>query len=412
MPLTDTQIKQAKPGDKDLWLTDAHGLRLLIKPNGSKYWRLKYRYLGKQKTLAVGVYPAVSLKQARQRVTEAKQLLADGQDPSAQKRVEKYQARANVERSFAAVAEEWWHHQKGTWTEDHAGRVWTRLRDNTFPRIGQRPIADIHPQDVISIIREIEARDAPDVAQRVLQDIGRVCRYAVQVGKLTHNPATELSDILKGRKTSHRASLPREELPAFLRELDSYQDRGRQLTQLAIKLLVLTFVRPGELRAARWDEFDIESSIWRIPGERMKMGTDHLVPLSRQALEVLEEIRAISGQYELLFPSERERARPMSDNTMRRAIFKMGWDGTQAGKSKANPHGFRATASSLLNESGFNPDAIERQLSHMERNGVRAAYLHHARYMEIRKEMMQWWADYLDDAKGGGKVIPIFAQQR
>ena len=412
MPLTDTQIKQAKPGDKDLWLTDAHGLRLLIKPNGSKYWRLKYRYLGKQKTLAVGVYPAVSLKQARQRVTEAKQLLAEGQDPSAQKRVEKYQARANVERSFAAVAEEWWHHQKGTWTEDHAGRVWTRLRDNTFPRIGQRPIADIHPQDVISIIREIEGRDAPDVAQRVLQDIGRVCRYAVQVGKLTHNPATELSDILKGRKTSHRASLPREELPAFLRELDSYQARGRQLTQLAIKLLVLTFVRPGELRAARWDEFDIESSIWRIPGERMKMGTDHLVPLSRQALAVLEEIRAISGQYELLFPSERERARPMSDNTMRRAIFKMGWDGTQEGKSKANPHGFRATASSLLNESGFNPDAIERQLSHMERNGVRAAYLHHARYLDERTQMMQWWADYLDDAKGGGKVIPIFAQQR
>ncbi|WP_323845305.1 tyrosine-type recombinase/integrase [Microbulbifer magnicolonia] len=412
MPLTDTQIKQAKPGDKDQWLTDGQGLRLLIKPNGAKYWRLKYRYLGKQKTLAVGVYPSVSLKQARQKVAEAKQLLEEGKDPSQQKRVEKHQARANVERSFAAVAEEWWNHQKGTWTEDHAGRVWTRLRDNTFQRIGQRPIADLHPQDVIAIVRDIEGREAMDVAQRVLQDIRRVCRYAVQVGKLTHNPAIELSDILKGRKTSHRASLPREELPAFLRELDLYQERGRQLTKLAIQLLILTFVRPGELRGARWDEFDLEAAAWRIPGERMKMGTDHIVPLSRQALTVLEHIRAISGQYELLFPSERERARPMSDNTMRRAIFKMGWDGTQEAKSKANPHGFRATASSILNETGFNPDAIERQLSHMERNGVRAAYTHHARYLDERTQMMQWWADYLDEMRGTGKVIPIFAQQR
>ncbi|WP_444882646.1 tyrosine-type recombinase/integrase [Microbulbifer sp. PSTR4-B] len=411
MALTDAQIKQAKPSDKDQWLTDGQGLRLLIKPTGSKYWRLKYRFQGKQKTLALGVYPSVSLKQARQKVAEAKQLLADDRDPSAQKRVEKHQARVSIDRSFAAVAEEWWNHQKGTWTEDHANRVWTRLRDNTFPRIGQRPIADLQPQDVIAIVRDIEERDAMDVAQRVLQDIRRVCRYAVQVGKLTHNPAIELTGILRGRKSSHRASLPREELPRFLKELDLYQERGRILTKLAIQLLILTFVRPGELRCARWEEFDFESALWRIPGERMKMGTDHIVPLSSQALAALEELKSLTGQYSLLFPSERERARPMSDNTMRRAIFKMGWDGSQEGRSKANPHGFRATASSILNETGFNPDAIERQLSHMERNGVRAAYTHHARYMDERKEMMQWWANYLDEMRGSGKVVPIFAKQ-
>ncbi|WP_444889489.1 tyrosine-type recombinase/integrase [Microbulbifer sp. DLAB2-AA] len=411
MALTDTQIKQAKPSDKDQWLTDQQGLRLLVKPNGSKYWRLKYRFKGRQKTLALGVYPSVSLKQARQKLAEAKQLLEEGRDPSVQKRVEKHQTRVNIDQSFAAVAEEWWNHQKGTWTEDHANRVWTRLRDNTFLRIGQRPIADLHPQDVIAIVRDIEERDAMDVAQRVLQDIRRVCRYAVQVGKLTHNPAIELTGILRGRKSNHRASLPREELPGFLKELDLYQKRGRILTKLAIQLLILTFVRPGELRCARWEEFDFESALWRIPGDRMKMGTDHIVPLSSQALAALEELKSLTGQYSLLFPSERERAKPMSDNTMRRAIFKMGWDGSQEGKSKANPHGFRATASSILNETGFNPDAIERQLSHMERNGVRAAYTHHARYMDERKEMMQWWANYLDEMRGSGKVVPIFAKQ-
>ncbi|QFT56228.1 Prophage CP4-57 integrase [Microbulbifer sp. THAF38] len=335
MVLPDTQIKQAKPSDKDQWLTDGQGLRLLIKPTGSKYWRLKYRFQGKQKTLALGVYSSVSLKQVRQKLAEAKQLLEEGRDPSVQKQVEKHQARVNIDQSFAAVAEDWWNHQKGTWTEDHANCVWTKLRDDTFPRIGQRPIVDLQPQDVIAIVRDIEEWDAMDVAQRVLQDIRRVCRYAVQVGKLTHNPAIEFTGILRGRKSSHRASLPREELPYFLKELELYQERRRILTKLAIQLLLLTFVRPGELRCARSEQFDFESSLWRIPGERMKMGTDHIVPLSSQALGALEELKSLTGQYFLLFPSEWERARPMSDNTMRGAIFKMGWDGSQEGRSKA-----------------------------------------------------------------------------
>lgn len=263
---------------------------------------------------------------------------------------------------------------------------------------------------MIAVVRRIESRDALDVAARVQQDIRRICRYAVQMGRLWHNPAGDLSGVLKARKTSHRPSLGRDELPGFLRELEGYEKRGRLLTKLAIKLLVLTFVRSGELRGATWDEFDLEERLWRIPASRMKMGTEHLVPLSAQSVEVLEHIKPITGQYDLVFPSERRRTECMSDNTMRRAIFKMGYDGKTEGKSKAVPHGFRATASSILNESGFNPDAIERQLSHMERNGVRAAYTHHARYLEERREMMQWWADHLDAIRCGAKVVPIRAQ--
>ncbi len=396
MALSDLQIKQCKPDDKDIWLSDERGLRLLIKPNGSKYWRLKYRFVGKQKTLALGVYPSVSLKDAREAVANAKKLLKNGVDPGQKKKEDRYLAEVRHAHSFESIAQEWWEHQKGTWTDDHASRVWTRLKDNSFAQIGKKPVGDILPQEVIAIVRAIEDRSAPDVAARVLQDMRRVCRYAVQTGRLITNPASELTDILKGRKTAHRPSLPRNELPGFLKLLPEYDKQGRLLTRLAIELLILTFVRPGELRGARWGEFDLDEKVWRIPGERMKMGTDHMVPLSRQALEVLEQIRPISSQYEFVFPSERRRTECMSDNTMRRAIFKLGYDGTVAGKSKVTPHGFRATASSILNETGFNPDAIERQLSHMERNGVRAAYTHHARYMDDRKKMMQWWADYLD----------------
>lgn len=328
---------------------------------------------------------------------DAKRLLANGIDPSQAKKQQKQKYQQNVANSFEALAGEWWAHQKGTWTEDHAKRVWGRLEADVIPDLGGRPIADITPNDIISVIRKVESRNALDVASRILQDIRRVCRYAVQTGRLTTNPAADLQGILKGRKTAHRDSLPREELSGFLQALVDYDKTGRTLTKLAIQLLVLTFVRSSELRGARWEEFDLEGRVWRIPAQRMKMKTEHIVPLSVQAVEVIQKISKISGQYDLLFPSERSRSDPMSDNTMRRAIFKLGYDGNTPGKSKAVPHGFRATASSILNEEGFNPDAIERQLAHQERNGVRAAYTHHARYLDDRTKMMQWWADYLDE---------------
>ncbi|MDE0411646.1 MAG: tyrosine-type recombinase/integrase [Gammaproteobacteria bacterium] len=407
MPLTNTHIKAAKPHSSNYKMADGGGMYLLVKKNGHKYWRLDYRFRGKRKTLALGVYPDVSLKDAREKRRQARLQLEKGRDPG---EVRKEEKQARQVDDFEAVARQWWEHCRDTWTPDHAARVLKRLEDNTFRDLGSLSIDEIKPQQVIATIRKIEARGALDVASRVQQAINATCRFAIQQGIATHNPAGDLRGIVKQRKVQHRPSLPREELPLFLKELETYSDRGRLLTQRAIKLLLLTFVRSGELRGVRWEEFDFEDKVWRIPATRMKMRNEHLVPLSRQALEVLELLQGMTGKYDLVFPSERDRTREMSDNTMRRAIFKLGYDGNHEGKSKAVPHGFRATASSILNESGFNPDAIERQLAHKERNSVRAAYTYHARYLDERRTMMQWWADYLDEMRVSGKVIPIFSR--
>ena len=380
---------------------------MLVDRRGYKYWRLDYRFRGKRKTLALGVYPHVSLKDARERRREARIHLEQGKDPNEVRKEEKRIKQAN---RFEDVAYQWWKHSKDIWTLNHAARVLKRLEDNAFKDLGNLSIDEITPKQIIATIRKIEARGALDVASRVLQAINATCRYAVQHGIATSNPASELSGIVKKRKVQHRASLPREELPEFLRALETYSDQGRKLTQRAIKLLVLTFVRSGELRGARWEEFDFENRLWRIPAVRMKMRNEHLVPLSHQAMELVDLLKDMTRKYNLVFPSERDRFREMSDNTMRKAIFKMGYDGNTEGKSKAVPHGFRATASSILNEAGFNPDAIERQLAHVERNSVRAAYIHHARYLGERRKMMQWWADYLDEMRITGKVIPLFSE--
>ena len=407
MALVNSQIKQAKPRDTDYKIADGEGMYLLIKRNGSKYWRMDYRFRGKRKTLSLGVYPNVGLKDAREKRRSAKIQLSNDQDPS---EVRKEEKRASAVNRFEDVARQWWEHNKESWSHDHGVRVLKRLEDNAFKDLGHLSIDEITPKQVIATIRKVEARGALDVANRVKQSINATCRFAVQQGIATSNPAGDLDGIVKQRKIQHRASLPREELPQFLKELENYSDRGRLLTQRAIKLLLLTFVRSGELRGARWDEFDTKGKVWRIPSERMKMGVEHLVPLSRQTLELLELLKGMTGKYDLVFPSERDRSREMSDNTMRRAIFKLGYDGTEDGKSKAVPHGFRATACSIRNESGFNPYAIERQLAHQERNSVRAAYIHHARFLDERHQMMQWWADYLDEMRVTGKVVPIFSK--
>ncbi len=407
MTLTNTRIKAAKPRSGSYKMADGGGMYLLIKKSGHKYWRLDYRFRGKRKTLALGVYPEVSLKDAREKRRQAKIHLDNNQDPG---EVRKEEKQAKQIDDFEAVARQWWEHNKDTWTPRHAARVLRRLESNAFRDLGYLYIDEITPKRVIATIRKIEARGALDVANRVKQAIHAVCRFAIQQGIATNNPAGDLDGIVRQRRARHWASLPREELPPFLKALETYSDRGRMLTQRAIKLLLLTFVRSGELRGARWEEFDLRDKVWRISADRMKMRNEHLVPLSRQALEVVELLRGMTGRYDLVFPSERNRTREMSDNTMRRAIFKLGYDGTHEGKSKAVPHGFRATASSILNETGFNPDAIERQLAHKERNSVRAAYTYHARYLDERRTMMQWWADYLDEMRVSGKVIPIFSK--
>ncbi len=397
MTLTIPDIKNAKLKDKAYKLADEKGLYLLIHPNGSKYWRLKYRFVKKEKTLALGVYPDVSLSEARSRREDARLNLRNGIDPGVVKKEQLSAKALKVENSFQSQALEWWQRQKGRWSEGHAQRVWLSLETDVFPHIGQRPITEITTPEVLAVIRKVEHRGALDVAGRVLQRCTAIFRFAIQSGRASYNPATELTGVLETRKTKHRAALPRAELPEFLKRLSCYD--GNAITRLALRLLMLTFVRPGELRFAKWDEFDLDNKVWRIPAERMKMGTEHIVPLSRQATAVLDELSPITGNDNYLFTGERSRLKPISENTMIYAMYRMGY------KSRATPHGFRTNASSILNEEGFTPDAIERQLSHLERNKVRGAYTQHAEYLPERIKMMSWWANYLDELESGSNVI-------
>lgn len=393
MPLTDLAARNAQPREKDYKLADAAGMYLLVKKDGSKYWRLKYRFAGKEKALALGVYPAISLAVARKKTAEAKAALADGQDPQEIRERSKREVRLAATNAFEVIAREWWVQQKDRWSEEHAQRVLQTLIDDVFPRLGNRPITQILPTEVLETIRLVEKRGALDVAGRLLQRCSSVFRYAVQTGRATTNAAAELTGALKVRKVQHQPSLPPAELPEFFRRLRCSAAYPQNI--LAMRLLLLTFVRPGELRGARWTEFDIEQCEWRIPAERMKMNSEHIVPLSKQAIELLTELKSISGRFELLFPSERSRTKPISENTLTFALYRMGY------KDRATPHGFRATASSILNEQGFNRDAIERQLAHMERNKIRGTYTHHAEFLKDRRLLMQWWADHLEALEKG-----------
>jgi len=399
MALTDLYIKRLKARPKDYWISDEKGLRLLVKRNGSRYWRMNYRFLGKQKTLAIGVYPDVTLKMARDERDKARMLIRDGIDPSEVKKEKKFGMMLNETNTFSILAKQWWEHEKGMWTKEHGQRLWRRLEMNSFKILDRKPIDQILTRDILIVIKGIEDRGALDVASRVLQDIRRVFSYAIRRDLLKHNPATDLTGVVKTYKKKHLPSMKNHELGGFMNDLEEYGKRGFYITQYALQLLVYTFTRSGEIRNARWEEFDFKNSLWKIPPERMKMGTEHIVPLSTQALNVLVKIQEITGQFDLLFPLRNNRNKGMSDNTMRCAMRRLGYDGNHPTKSKATPHGFRANASSILNENDFNPDAIERQLSHMERNSVRAAYIHHARFMDERVKMMQWWADYLDEEK-------------
>ncbi len=360
---------------------------------------MRYRFGGKQKTLAIGVYPDVTLKMARDAREVARKQIREYIDPSEVKKQKKFGLLMNDTNTFSILAKNWFEHESGLWKEEHANRLWRRLESNSFKLLDRKPIDQILTRDILIVIKEIENRGSLDVASRVLQDIRRVFTYAVRRDILKFNPATELSGVVKTYKRKHQPSMQNHELGEFMHHLEEYGNQGFEITQYALQLLVYTFTRSGEIRGARWDEFDFTKSLWRIPPERMKMATEHIVPLSKQALAVLVKIQGITGHLELLFPLRSNQRKGMSDNTMRCAMRRMGYDGKHPPKSKATPHRFRANASSILNENDFNPDAIERQLSHMERNSVRAAYIHHARYMEERTTMMQWWADYLDKEK-------------
>lgn len=403
MPLTDTAARQAKPKEAAYKLADSGGLYLLVQPNGAKYWRLKYRIASKEKVLALGVYPEVKLAEARAKRDEAKKLISSGIDPIAARREEERQQKIRAGNSFEAIAREWHEQQRGRWTDDTAGRAIALLEADLFPSLGDRPITEITAPMVLEAVRKVEKRGALDVASRALQRAKAVFRYAIQTGRAEYNPASDLAGALKTRKVEHRAALGRSELPELLRKIEAYD--GQPVTRLALRLVVLTFVRSRELREASWEEFDLDRAEWRIPAERMKMRAPHIVPLSAQAVATLKELQLLTGRYPLVFPGQNDHERPMSENTLLYAMYRMGYHG------RATVHGFRATASTILNESGFRHDAIERQLAHAERNKVRAAY-HRSEYLEERKKMMQWWADFLDGIAKGAEVIPLASKAR
>lgn len=396
MKLSDTKLRTlAKPGKH----FDGGGLYLEVTPAGGRYWRLKYRHGGKEKRLAFGVYPGVTLKRARERRDEARKVLERGDDPGELRRAAKAQAEHEGRNTFEAVARDWMLHQSASWSPGTLAAIRGSLETAVFPRLGDRPMAQLKPLDVAAVAKAIERRGAGETAARTLQRVRAIFRYAVVHERIASNPMLDLkpAELLKPRSVRHRAALDAKELPAFLAKLNGYT--GDPTTLHALRLLMLTAVRPGELRGARWSEIDIDAAQWRIPGERMKMKAPHLVPLSRQALHVLATMRPISGADELVFPSPYYPGKPLSENTLNSALARMGYKGI------ATAHGFRALFSTTANEHGHAPDVIERQLAHVERNEVRAAY-HRATYLDGRAALLQWWADYLDGRRGG-RVVKI-----
>ncbi len=394
MPLTDTAIKKAKPGAKPVKLSDGKGMYLLLSPTGSKLWRWKYRVLGKEKVMALGAYPDVPLAQAREAMAEARKVLATGADPMVKRKADKVASRTAAINSFETVARAWWAHWKPARSEQHAGQVMRRFEANVFPYIGPRPVSEIQAPELVAMLKAIEKRGVNDLAKRALQTSGQVFRYAIAHGLATRNPATDIkpSDVLASRQKQNLARIDGKELPQLLRHIEGY--KGAATTRLAMKLMALTFVRTTELIGARWEEFDLDGARWDIPAERMKMKTPHIVPLSAQTVNLLKTLQLITGHSALLFPGERDHEKSMSNNTILKALERMGYKGRMTG------HGFRGVASTLLHEMGFDHAHIELQLAHQERDEVSAAY-NHATYIKQRASMMQDWADYLDTCTVG-----------
>lgn len=399
--LTDADCRNASSGGKKLAkLHDGGGLYLWVYADGTKYWRLRYWLAGKEKSLSLGVYGKgkVSLKDARGRRDEERKRLASGLDPSAERKAVKIRRQYASENSFETVAREWYGKQVHTWVPGHADDVKRRLEKNLFPVIGRRPIAEIDAPELLHAMRKIEERGAYDLAHRVLQVSGQVFRYGIATGRCKRDLSADLRGALTPHKAKHQAAVRVEDLPDLMRAIGTYRDIGDLQTQLALQLLAYTFVRTNELIGAEWSEFDLDEALWVVPAARMKMKTEHVVPLSKQALVVLETLKATSGGSRFVFPG-RNRDKPVSNNTMLFALYRLGYKGRMTG------HGFRSVASTALNEMGFRADVIERQLAHCERNEVRGAY-NRAEYLPERKRMMQRWADYLSAAGGAISLSP------
>ncbi len=389
MSLTDLAIRNAKPRDKAYKISDGGGLFLWVQTNGNRWWRYAYRFDGKQKLLALGVYPETTLAEARELHAQARKKLQAGNDPNEAKKEAKRLRILNSENTFEAIAREWHENNLNMWTPKHSLNVIKRLESDIFPKLGNRPVNDITTPELLSVLRLIEKREALDLCRTIAQYCTRIFSYAIATGRAERNPSMDLRGALKTPVSKHHAHLKTADLPEFLQKLEVYD--GELQTKLGLKLLLLTFVRTTELRGAEWSEIDFDKAEWRIPALRMKMKDPHIVPLSKQALALFKELKLHNGKWPLIFPQQYKPSKCMSENAMLYALYRMGY------RSRTTGHGFRATASTILNENGFPPDHIERQLAHIERNKVRAAY-NHAQYLPERRKMMQWWADYLTTA--------------
>ncbi|MGA4532265.1 tyrosine-type recombinase/integrase [Ectopseudomonas chengduensis] len=397
-PLTDSAIKAAKPKDKPYKLTDGQGLYLEVTPSGSRLWRLKYRHSDKEKRLALGAYPALTLQKARQRREEARQQLADGIDPGEQKKAAKQAQRAEG-LTFETLAREWYAYNAPRWAESTAYKAKLYLENDLLPGIGSRPVTSITRPDLVELVRKVEARGTLNAAGKIRQWLHQIFRFGLAKGAVENNPATDLDVVAAPAKTArHHPHVPLAELPELLERLQA--TRLNELTRSAIRLLILTAVRPGELRAAPWAEFDLDAATWTIPKERMKARRPHLVPLPCQAVAILRQLQELTGGYALLFPGQQNAERPMSENTINKALRLMGYEGRQTG------HGFRHLLSTELNGRGYNRDWVERQLAHGDQDEIRDTY-NHATYLEQRREMMQAWADSVDALRAGAKVVSI-----
>ncbi len=409
--LTDTTIRHAlkrvEMSQKQENLADGEGrgtgrLVLVLKPMPKRVtadWMAQQWRDGRRTKKKLGAYPSMSLAQAREGMAVARKSRAAGTDPMVKRKADKVASRAASINSFEAVARVWWAHWKPARSEQHAGQVMRRFEANVFPHIGARPVSEIQAPELVTMLKAIEARGVNDLAKRALQTSGQVFRYAIAHGLAKRNPATDIKpgDVLASRQKKNLARIDGKELPELLRHIDAYQ--GAAITRLAMRLMALTFVRTTELIGAQWAEFDLDGARWDIPADRMKMKTPHIVPLSTQAVNLLKTLQLITGHGLLLFPGERDHEKPMSNNTILKALERMGYKGRMTG------HGFRGVASTLLHEMGFDHAHIELQLAHQERDEVSAAY-NHATYLRQRAEMMQDWADYLDSCTSG-KVLPF-----
>lgn len=394
--LTETRIRAARPAEKPYKVFDERGLFMLVTPSGGRLWRLRYRHGGVEKLLAIGAYPDVSLKRAREKRDDARKLLADGIDPSAKRRAEKEQQ----VNTFEAVAREWLVLQEKSLDESTLTRERSRLQNFVFPHLGNRPIAQITPPELLAVLRRIESRGTNDTAHRTRSICSRVFRYAVATGRAERDCTVDLRGALPALTVGHFAAITQPaKIGQLLRAIDGYV--GQPATHAALKLAPYVFVRPGELRQAEWPEFELAAAEWRIPRERMKAGEPHLVPLSTQAIEILKGLQPITGHGRYLFPSLRTPTRPISDNTLNAALRRLGYSGEEM-----TGHGFRSMASTCLNELGWHPDLIELQLAHAERNKVRAAY-NRAQQLDERRKMMQAWGDYIDGLRAGNNVVPL-----